>query len=82
MLKDLEQIFGSDLPEIEKLARAFQRITDSVVESAENEIEVVRALGDRDSLVKEQIRSSTMRHAQMIFRDCYRQATGRRCRDD
>jgi len=79
---ELEQIFSSDLPEIEKLARAFRSITDTCAEAVENEIEVVRVLGDQEAAIRGQIRSSTMRHAQTIFSDCFRRATGRRAWDE
>jgi hypothetical protein len=81
-MDELDQIFASDLPDIEKLARAFRSITDTCAGAAENQLEVVRALGDRESVVREQIRCSTLRHAQSIFGDCYRRVTGRRAWDE
>ena len=40
------------------------------------------ALGDRDRLVKEQIKASTLRHTREIFNDCYFRATGKKAWDD
>jgi len=76
------QIKGSELPEAEKIARAFEWITDRYLEHNAHEIELLRAMGDQESLVKEQIKQNMMKHTRTIFRDCYQFMTGRRAWDE
>ena len=81
-VKSLEDIFSSDLPEMERLAHAFRWITGTWADQAGREIEALKVLGDHDGLVREQIKMSVMKHAQSIFEHCYLQTTGRRPWDD
>ena len=50
-------------------------IADQIVADAEREVELLRAMGDREALVKEQIKLSTVRHLRGIFEQCYHGAT-------
>ncbi len=77
-----KQLKDSDLPEAEKVARAFEWLTNGYFEHGEQEIEMLRALGDQESLIKEQVKLATMKHTISIFRDCYQFMTGRRAWDD
>jgi hypothetical protein len=72
----------SDLPEIDKLARAFDWVTKHIVERGEKEIEVARALGDKDSVIKNKIKTETIRHARAVFQTCHQLVTGRRPWDE
>ncbi len=81
-VKDLDQIFASDQPEVEKLAQAFDRVTAFFLEDYERQQEVYKAIDDREALVKEQIKASTLRFARSIFNDCYRRAVGRKAWDE
>lgn len=81
-MKNLEDILSSDLPDIERLAQAFHWITSKAVGQAEREIEALKALGDRDGLIREQVKASTMKHAQSIFQQCCLHVTGRKAWDD
>lgn len=81
-VKDLEDILSSDLPEIERLALAFHWITGKYVDQAGREIETLKALGDHDGLVREQVKVSMMKHARSIFQQCYLRVTGRKAWDD
>jgi hypothetical protein len=74
-LYELEQIYASDLPELEKLKQGFQWLTNLIIQQGENEIELLKALHDHEALVKEQIKVSTLKHAQVIFNECYRRST-------
>lgn len=74
--EEYEKIIASDLPDLRKLARAFDCITGFIVSSAGGDIEVARALHDRDTLVKTQIKMETIKHARSIFEDCYQRVTG------
>lgn len=80
--EEMDQIFKSDLPELEKVRRAFDRITGFIVSHARNEVELARAMQDREEVVKTQIKMSTIESARGIFDMCYRRATGRRVWDD
>jgi len=75
-MDEYNQIMASDLPPIEKLRAGFEWITDVYLADAEREIELLRAMQDRESLVKEQIKRSTVQHVRGIFAQCYRSATG------
>ena len=81
-VKSLEDILSSDLPEIERLALAFHWITSRYLDQASREMETLRALGDHDGLVREQVKASMMKHASNIFRHCYLSVTGRKAWDD
>ncbi|MBN1313629.1 MAG: hypothetical protein JXB30_19660 [Anaerolineae bacterium] len=78
----LDDIIEADLPDIEKLAQAFGWITGRNVEQAENEIELARAMGDQELVIREQIKMEMMKHARSIFQDCYRRVTRRRAWDE
>jgi hypothetical protein len=70
------------LPEIDKLAQAFRLITDSAVEHALYEIELARAMKDQETVVKQQIKMETIKHARTILQDCYMLVTRRRAWDE
>lgn len=80
-MKEYEAIFDSDMSEADKLAQAFRLITDSIVTHAQNEIELLKAMNDKENLVKEQIKLNTVQHVQGIFRDAYLRATDKRSQD-
>jgi hypothetical protein len=73
-LREWETIFASDLPEMEKLRQGFEWITNLVIQQSEHEIELLKALHDQESLVKEQIKVSTLKYTQGIFKECYRRS--------
>ncbi len=75
---EVERILASDLPDLEKVTQAFDCITTFVIGHAQAEIELARALQDREELLKTQIKKETMAYARSIFEHCYRRATGRR----
>ena len=78
MQKEFEAIIASDLPEAEKVARAYQWIIDDHISHSRNEIELLRALGDQENLVKEQIKLGVYEYTAGIFAFCFQQATGRK----
>jgi len=75
---EIERIAASDLPDLEKLARAFDCISGLIVRQAEADIELARALEDGEELLKTQIKKDTMLHARSVFEFCYRRVVGRR----
>jgi hypothetical protein len=78
----VREIQRSDAPEIDKLTAFFGRITTQIVDYGEKEIEAARALHDRETLVKVQIKMETMKTARAIFNRGYQVATGRMAWDE
>ncbi|MCA9925914.1 MAG: hypothetical protein KC421_26260, partial [Anaerolineales bacterium] len=76
-----KQIFASDLSEAEKIAQAFDYVTSKIVLYAEQEIELRRAMQDRETLVKEQIKLATVQHCRTILAEAYKMATGQEAWD-
>ena len=82
MNKEYEEIFDSDLSEAEKIAKAFHQIIGTIETHTNNEIEPLKAMNDRETLIKEQIKLSTIQHAKGIFNMVYLRATGKRSLDE
>jgi hypothetical protein len=81
-MDELDRIFKSDRAEIEKLAQAFEWITGQHIQHGELELELLRAMRDEETLVKEQIKLSTIKYLRGVFNDCFQRATGRRAWDE
>jgi hypothetical protein len=81
-MDNLLTIFESDLSEADKLAQSFDCITSMYIQHAEQEIELLRAFGDNDALIKEQIKTETMKHVRSIFNDCFIRSTGKKAWND
>ena len=73
----LEEIMAQEITDIEKLSQGYDWITRRIIEIAEREIELARAMHDQDNVVKQQIKMSTVKMARGIFEGCYIQATGK-----
>jgi hypothetical protein len=74
----IREIQRSDRPEIEKLEEFFGQITTQIIGFAEKEIELAKAMQDRESLIKQQIKMETIKTARRIFARGYQIATGRK----
>ncbi len=81
-MDEIKRIAASELPEVEKLALAFRWVTDRIVEDSQRELELLRALGDPQAVLKEQIKLSTILHARSIFAQCHLMVTGRKAWDE
>lgn len=68
----LREIKQADLSDADRLARAFDRVTNRVITLYEQEVEVARAVQDTDLLIKNQIKLEVMKSARQIFDNCYR----------
>ncbi len=82
MMDEYLAIIDKDLPEAERIVRAFGVIIRFYEIHGEQDIQLARAMGDRERLVKEQIKLSTFRHAQSILLDAYQRVTGRKISDE
>jgi len=72
----INQIFASPKPDLEKLAEGFSLITQDQITLSLREQDLLQALGDKQGLVKEQIKMSTIEYVVGIFNECYQRATG------
>ena len=81
MKSEFEAILASNLPDIDKLVKAFNCIMLMYEASSKAEIELCKVLGDDQALVKEQIKQSTLQHSQDILTFCYTRITGRKPSD-
>ena len=76
--EEYERILASDLPQIDKLAQAFDVITSMYVDIYANQADLLRAVKDQDALVKEQIKLELMKFSRVLFADTFFRVTGRR----
>lgn len=76
---DIKRIIADeDLTDMERLVAAFGFATESFVVQSGRDLELARAMGDQETAVKEQIKSSVMLSAREIFEFCYLNVTGTR----
>jgi hypothetical protein len=80
-MEEVNEIVGTDLPEIDRLVQAFTQITGTILEHGRGEIDVLRALGDQEELVKVQVKLSTVEHCRSILQQCYQLIAARRDAD-
>lgn len=78
VMSEIDRIVESRLTDLDKVVQVFDVITTSVIEAAEREMELLRAMGDGESLVKEQIKMETVRHARAILNECTMRVIRRR----
>jgi hypothetical protein len=71
MNPELEKIFASDLPDIEKLAQAYALIVRQHMDDARNEVELHRAMGDETEAVKTQVKMSTLEYTLGVMTYCH-----------
>ena len=74
----LREMQRSEQPEIDKLREFFGRVTGQIVEYAEKEVELAKAMQDHDAVVKVQIKLESFKTARAIFARGYQVATGRK----
>ena len=70
-MDDYLAIFETDLSDVEKISRAFDHVTSLYIQHSEKDIELLRAMSDKDTFIKEQIKMETIKHIRSIFNDCY-----------
>ena len=74
--RELEEIFSSKHPPIDRLANAFHAVIQWHLDEDAHEIELLRAMADREGLVRAQIKHSTLEYAVSVLDDCYYRAVG------
>ncbi|MBN1249995.1 MAG: hypothetical protein JXC32_20190 [Anaerolineae bacterium] len=77
---ELQRILDSDQDDMQRFVAAFDWLTRRIIEVAENEIELARAMRDQETVVKQQIKLQTLRTARDVFQTCYLRVTGARNR--
>jgi hypothetical protein len=82
LMPQFEAIMAQDIEEIDKLAQAFRFLITEHVAIAKREAELLRAMDDKEALVKEQIKANTMEYTLGVFAHCYYSATGRKLKDE
>ena len=78
----IREIQHSDQPEIDKLKALFGHITARIVEFADKEIELARAMQDDETLIKTQVKMETVKTARRIFDRSYQIVTGKKAWDE
>jgi hypothetical protein len=82
MQPEFEAILASDLPELEKLTQAYRFILKDQIAIARREIELQKAIGDQEKMIKEKIKMGTIEYSGSIFAFCYLKVTGRSLPND
>lgn len=76
MQPEFEAILASDLSDLEKLTQTYRFILKEQIAIAQREIELQRALGDQEKMIKEKIKKGVMENSASIFAFCYLKVTG------
>lgn len=81
-MAQIQQITASDQSDLERVRDSFAQITETIIAQAAQEVERLRAMNDREKMVKEQIKMNTVQTVRGVFNHCYLQITGRRAWDE
>ena len=80
--KGFDAAIAGDGSELEKITAGFDYVTRLIIQQAQNEIELLRAEGNREALVKEQIKMNTIIHTRYILNRCCQRVTGKEVYDE
>jgi hypothetical protein len=78
----IDSLKVSDLPDLDKVAAAFDFVINEHVEHSQRDIELARAMKDQEAVIREQIKQETIKYARKVFSDCYTIFVGRRAWDE
>ena len=81
-MHEYDAIFDSDLSDADKIAKGFHHIINTIIGHTNNEIELLKAMNDREGLIKQQIKLSTLQHALSVFDMGYQRTTSKRSWDE
>jgi RNase P/RNase MRP subunit p29 len=79
---EMDAILASSLPDMAKMARAFEGLTGFIIKDTGQQIELAQAMGNRQEVVKQQIKMETLKHARTLFQTCYLGVTGKAAWDE
>lgn len=82
LMPQFETIMAQDIDEIDKLTQAFKFLITEHIAISKRETELLRVMGEKEALVKEQIKANTMEYTLGVFAHCYYSATGRKLSDE
>ena len=74
--RDYEAVFQTGKAPVDLLADGFDLTLSRLLVESDREMDLLQAMDDRDGIVKEQIKRSTIQHALDVFGECYLRATG------
>ena len=81
--KGLDAIFAKQgQTDLDKITEAFDYVTRTIIEQSDKDIELNRALGDSDAVIREQIKKSTLIHARSVLNLCHQRVTGKEIYND
>ena len=81
--KGLNAIFAKEgQTDVQKIMEAFDYITTQIIEQSEKDIELNRALGDGEAVIREQVKMSTIIHARSILNLCHQRVIGKEVYDE
>ena len=75
--RKFNQIFEGEGNALDKVSAAFHFVLDRQMIESAREMEVLRAIGNQEGLIKEQIKHSTIQHVRDSFNECYFRAVGK-----
>jgi hypothetical protein len=81
-LELVDSLKASDLPDLDKVAAAFDFVINEHVEHIQHDIELARAMKDQEAVIREQIKHETIKYARKVFSDCCTIFVGRRALDE
>lgn len=77
--KAFEQIVADpSLTDLEKLVKTFDLVTREFIGHSRHQAEVARAMGDKETAVRAQIKAGSLASARGMFAHCYTRITGLR----
>ena len=80
--KELDAIYRSDLPEVEKIAQAYDHLSKFYLDEFTNEIELHKAMSDENNLVKAHIKYGMLELTRSWLNDIFRNVTGKKAWDE
>ncbi len=81
--KGLDAILAdTERNDLEKIIGAYDYISRLIISQSEKDIELNRALGDGQAVIREQIKMSTIIHTRSILNLCHFRVTGKEVYDE
>ena len=75
-------IADTENDDLTKVMAAFDYVTQLIITQSEKDIEIDRAMGDQQAVVREQIKMSTLIHARSILNWTHSRVTGSEVYDE